>query len=192
MTRFYAERLIDRVLTFQIFDRSLVRSWSGLLSTVSFTGTRKPWYLSVVSSSFLSDSVTHMSIKSVDPLLSPYSSARVFLPTMFFKSSTVSQRRKTWQTKQHPFKTVKTWNKTHLGGGNHHNLLEIIKCHFVATRCGPQTARGKDRCSFRFNRKRRWNTQASFLLTAPPDGRTRAAQTKTQQFYFPISRRRIK
>lgn len=45
-------------------------------------------------------------------------------------------------------------DKTYLGGGNHHNLLEIIKCHFVGTRCSPLTARGKESPEFRYSRKR--------------------------------------
>ena len=55
------------------------------------------------------------------------------------------------------FKNHRTRSQTHLSGGNHHNLLEIVKCHFVATRWGPLTALGKEGSRyFRSNRKRRF------------------------------------
>ncbi len=89
-------------------------------------------------------------------------------PTMFFKPSTVSQSSKTRRTKPRRFKTRNMWKKTHLCGGNHHNLLEIIKCHFVATRCSSLMARGKERSSFRSNRKRHGQHFGEFFCTAPP------------------------
>lgn len=103
--------------------------------------------------------------------VSLHSSARVFLhirvPPCFFIPSSVSQRSIMTRTKQHRFKTLKKLKKTHLCGGNHHNLLKVIKCHFVATRCGPLTARGKDRSSLRWTGRDAGNSCARFSAQRP-------------------------
>lgn len=49
--------------------------------------------------------------------------------------------------KDRSIQNINTPAKSYLCGGNHHNLLKIIKCHFV-TRLGPMTSRLKGKFLF--------------------------------------------
>lgn len=178
--------LLTGVLNFQILKRSLVRDTSGLMSSVIYW-TIKPFHrlirsdltVSSCSAFLFSYYKSHLRKVRGPAAVSSQQPSTCFpsqqSPTMFFINSTVCQSRTTTRTKQHRFKPLKKLNKTHLSGGNHHNLLEIIKCHFVATRCGPRTAHERRAPrSVRTGRgaENTWATSCS----APPNVRTRTPQ----------------
>lgn len=66
---------------------------------------------------------------------------RVFLPSRFLKIS-APETLQTNRIKSRSLKPTNTPVKAYLCGGNHHNLLEVIKCHFV-TRFSSVTSRRK-------------------------------------------------
>lgn len=116
--------------------------WS-LVNRIPLTGQKQPFTFLILGrftvlslktfSSFIHQLKKHI-INVLWKVSLSSSSTRVYPPkrtSMFFTSSSASQNPETQPETQLSFNRLNMRNKTYLCGGNHHNLLEIIKRHFV-------------------------------------------------------------